>query len=260
MSLVWDNFPRGGSDKLAMLALADWCNDQGGSLHPSMSTIAKKINLTEKQARVIVHRLIEECWVAVVGNVYGGNPGQSRQYQVNIQMLLTPPVEVTPNAKVTPPPDVTPPVQVTPPVEVRDPSRGGSFTPPAHGSLTTSEPSITTNKSKSAPATRLPEDWMPSAADVSFCKTERPDLDPVAVADGFRDYWIAVPGAKGKKSNWPATWRNWIRNQRQGQARASPYESEKDRSRREFAESIFGKTKHEPANERDITGIAERVD
>lgn len=27
----------------------------------------------------------------------------------------------------------------------------------------------------------------------------------------FRDYWIALPGAKGLKADWPATWRNWIR-------------------------------------------------
>lgn len=140
MSLVWDNFNRGGSDKLVMLALADWCNDQGGSLHPSMATIARKVNLTEKQARVIVHRLIDEGWITVVGNVYGGNPGQSRQYLVNLKKLSTPPVEVTPPVVVTPPASVTPPLEVTPPVEVRDPSRGGSFTPPVDGSLSTIEP------------------------------------------------------------------------------------------------------------------------
>ena len=139
MSLVWDNFPRGGSDKLAMLALADWCNDQGGSLHPSVATVAKKINLTEKQARVILHKLISEGWLAVIGNEFGGNPGQSRQYKLNVEMLTTPPVEVTPPAK------------VTPPVEVRDPSRGGSFTPPAHGSLTISYPPIEPPIKNSAP-------------------------------------------------------------------------------------------------------------
>lgn len=126
------------------------------------------------------------------------------------------------------------------------------------------EPSLTTtitksNQKNNAPATRLPADWVPSESDLRFCKTQRPDLDPLAVADQFRDYWIAAPGAKGRKADWPATWRNWIRNQRQT-APPRGYESEKDRSRREFAEAIFGKNQHEPANERDITGIAERVD
>lgn len=31
----------------------------------------------------------------------------------------------------------------------------------------------------------------------------------------FRDYWIAQPGAKGRKSDWSATWRNWCRRDRQ---------------------------------------------
>lgn len=36
-------------------------------------------------------------------------------------------------------------------------------------------------------------------------------LDPERVADRFRDYWVAVPGAKGVKADWAATWRNWCR-------------------------------------------------
>ena len=72
MTLVWDNFTRGGSEKLAMLALADWCNDQGGSLHPSISGIAKKINVSESQARRIIHGLIDEGYLTVIANHEGG--------------------------------------------------------------------------------------------------------------------------------------------------------------------------------------------
>lgn len=245
MSLVWENFPRGGSDMLAMLAMADWCNDQGGSLHPSIASVAKKIRLTEKQARVIVHRLIDEGWLAVIGNENGGNPGQSRLYQLNVKKLATPPVEVTPPAK------------GTPPVEVRDPSRGGSFTPPAHGSLTTIEPSITTSK-RTAPATRLPADWSPSAEDIEFCIRMRPDLNVDFIADGFRDYWLAAPGAKGRKQDWAATWRNWVRNQRQQtiptgkQANRDSYAAQAAEAARRIGEP------YEP-DERDITGICSRI-
>lgn len=28
----------------------------------------------------------------------------------------------------------------------------------------------------------------------------------------FLDYWRAVPGQKGRKADWDATWRNWVRN------------------------------------------------
>ena len=56
----------------------------------------------------------------------------------------------------------------------------------------------------------LTDDWK------EFCRTERSDLDPQKVFDGFKDYWIAKPGQQGVKLDWLATWRNWVRNQKQG--------------------------------------------
>ncbi|SOY65622.1 hypothetical protein CBM2586_B10217 [Cupriavidus phytorum] len=69
---------------------------------------------------------------------------------------------------------------------------------------------------KTARASRLPADWQPSFEEIEFCRAERPDLSPESVASQFRDYWIAQPGAKGRKADWMATWRNWVRNQRGG--------------------------------------------
>ena len=63
-------------------------------------------------------------------------------------------------------------------------------------------------------ATRLPQDWQPGEREIAFCKAERPDLEPLAVAVRFADYWVAQPGAKGRKLDWLATWRNWVRNER----------------------------------------------
>lgn len=68
-------------------------------------------------------------------------------------------------------------------------------------------------KSRDATATRLPADWKPDDVGIAFCKAERPDLNAESVADRFRDYWTAQPGAKGRKTDWPATWRNWVRNE-----------------------------------------------
>lgn len=257
MSLVWDNFPRGGSDKLVMLAMADWCNDQGGSLHPSHAAVAKKCCMSRVQAQRIIRLLEQDGWLTVVGNQYGGAPGATKQYRLNVEKLSAKDgyQDDTGIANDT---GIAGDTGIT---QVRDGYHPGAQTGIAGDTQTTIEPSRTTNKDKSAPATRLPADWKPSAEDLAFCKAKRPDLNPFDVADGFVDYWIGVAGAKGRKADWPATWRNWVRNQRQSQARASPgYESEKDRSRREFAEAIFGKGKNEQPDERDITGFAERVD
>lgn len=76
------------------------------------------------------------------------------------------------------------------------------------------EPELEPKKARStASGSRLPDDWKPNAADVEYCKTERPDLLPSKVAQNFYDYWISIPGAKGRKLNWSATWRTWVRKE-----------------------------------------------
>ena len=80
-----------------------------------------------------------------------------------------------------------------------------------HNPIPISKPKV---KSIGATASRLPADWYPSDDDFSFCQNERPDLTPSEVANRFRDYWIAMPGAKGRKLDWKATWRNWVRNEK----------------------------------------------
>lgn len=76
------------------------------------------------------------------------------------------------------------------------------------------------NSKEDATATRLPADWMPTDEQIEFLKTERPELNLNMVAERFRDYWISQPGAKGRKVNWTATWRNWVRNESAPRANA----------------------------------------
>lgn len=76
------------------------------------------------------------------------------------------------------------------------------------------EPETKIQKSKaSATGTRLPADWKPSQDDIDYCKTTRPELRPSLVATNFYDYWIAKPGAAGRKLDWSATWRTWVRKE-----------------------------------------------
>lgn len=86
MSLVWGEFPGGGSELLALLAMADWSDDEG-RCWPSMSAIAKKTRLSRSQAQRIVHSLIKEKFVSVTGNEAGGPPGATRQYQIQLNRL-----------------------------------------------------------------------------------------------------------------------------------------------------------------------------
>ena len=96
----------------------------------------------------------------------------------------------------------------------------GSDTPPKHPPMQTKNQEPLTNnhsiESAKAPKAKrldkdleLPKDWE------DFCKTTRPDLKPPEVFAQFKDYWVSVGGQKGTKLDWTATWRNWVRNQRQ---------------------------------------------
>jgi hypothetical protein len=72
------------------------------------------------------------------------------------------------------------------------------------------------SKDKSGQGTRLSADWSLPLDWAEWARKERPDLDPVRQADRFADYWRAQAGAKGRKADWLATWRNWIRNEKPG--------------------------------------------
>ena len=71
---------------------------------------------------------------------------------------------------------------------------------------------------KSPRGTALPETWTLPDDWRTWAEKERPDVDPQTAADSFRDYWVAKPGKDGRKADWLATWRNWVRNQRSGSA------------------------------------------
>lgn len=62
--------------------------------------------------------------------------------------------------------------------------------------------------------TFLPEGWQPQRATVEKLATEFPHLGVdglKAIWEEFSDYWAGVPGAKGRKRDWEATFRNWVR-------------------------------------------------
>ncbi|GAD09176.1 uncharacterized protein conserved in bacteria [Gluconobacter frateurii NBRC 103465] len=68
---------------------------------------------------------------------------------------------------------------------------------------------VATKATKTKRACRLPENWHPSPEQIQFAREN--GVDPVKTAAVFRDYWLGVPGSRGSKLDWDATWRNWVR-------------------------------------------------
>lgn len=217
LSMVWDGYPGGGTELLALLALADW-SDDNGRCWPSMASIARKTRLSEKQARRVVHSVIESGYLTVTDNAQGG--ATSRRYQINLKRLATPPA------------GGSPPTHGSPPADVPYPSHGWEATPPAGGSRTVIDTSITVKEVAQALPTSSAEKKSKKSdvtlkAFIEHCLTigEKPIVedDPIfayaqkvgidheMLAVAWQEFKAAfLPTAKRQK-DWRAHFRNAVR-------------------------------------------------
>jgi hypothetical protein len=78
-------------------------------------------------------------------------------------------------------------------------------------------------RASSAKGTRLPAGWAPTTDLRSYAIEHGFDERGTdRMAENFHDYWSGVAGAKGRKADWPATWRMWVRNQAERQGLRAP--------------------------------------
>lgn len=268
MSLVWDSFTTGGTDKLVMLAMADWCNDEGGSLHPSHDAVARKCCISRSQAVRVVRSLVADGWLDVVGNQFGGAPGATKQYRVNIQKLRE-----TGSASATGSVDATGSTGATPTGSTHAPRRVAprASTGSAHATQTTSEPPSEppVNKAPAKPALfdaravltdcgvvdPVLTDWL------SLRKKKRAPVTETAV-DGIRreaakaSLSLHAALAMCCERGWQGFKAEWAENQ----ARASPPMNRAD-ERAKVGDVLTGRAGNERSHnaERDITGESYRV-
>ena len=59
---------------------------------------------------------------------------------------------------------------------------------------------------------RIPDPFVLTAEMRAWAAEECPGVDVQAVTREFVDYWRGVPGQRGCKLDWPATWRNRVRD------------------------------------------------
>jgi len=126
-------------------------------------------------------------------------------------------------------------------------AQGVNEAPPNQEPVTSNQEPRT--KVETARGSRLPDDFEPDfqfAVDAGIQNT-------LEEAAKFRDYWRSMPGQKGVKLDWPATWRNWCRNAKPA-ARASPasFKSTDDAIARKRWEEMTGRT-HPDSMEKPMT-------
>lgn len=87
MNLVWCTPIQPPARKSVALALADHCNDSGGSLRVSHATVALETGLSVDQARRYMRSFIAEGLLIVEANAAGGAPGMVPQYRLDLVKL-----------------------------------------------------------------------------------------------------------------------------------------------------------------------------
>ncbi len=226
-SLVWDRFPGLGSELLIMLALAEWANE-AGECFPSMASIATRARLSRAQTQRVVHKLIADGMIAVVGNHNGGPPGSSRKYRINIERLrgladATPQESETGIASDTPTglTDATGRTDATGLMDAREGSHTAQKTGLTDATLTVIEPSKNRKRARSERVSF--SDWMADCKQAG--RQPIPETDAVfAYAEKVRlpDAFLALAwfrfrskyGAESDKryKDWPATFRNAVKD------------------------------------------------
>jgi uncharacterized protein YdaU (DUF1376 family) len=75
---------------------------------------------------------------------------------------------------------------------------------------------------KKSRATRLPSDWIPSQEYFDELANIDEKLKPKfnIIAATFRDYWVSKSGNDATKTDWLATWRNWVRREAEKNAKS----------------------------------------
>lgn len=223
MTKVWDLYPgNGGSELLALLALADWSDDDGRCF-PSMGKIALKTRLSRSQAQRVIHGLIDSGYLVVTENVNGGKPGASRRYRV-VLSNMTGRADATPTGSA----GATGSAHATGRTDAQDGSHPCAETGRADATLTVIEPSVTVKRSRTRQkATELTfTDWLAelnAKGDKAISKwqpiwdyADSIELDRMLVDLAwlvFRDRYSSNPNYSAKKQkDWRTTFKNNVAN------------------------------------------------
>lgn len=106
--------------------------------------------------------------------------------------------------------------------------------------------------------TRLPDDWRPGQEHVDAAMELNPDYTKEwfrATAHKFKDYWISKSGKDATKTNWLATWRNWVRNDlefNRGKQHANTAK-QLDNDSTEWVDRVFGAPAGGDTGEQDFS-------
>ncbi|KVX33418.1 hypothetical protein WT32_02420 [Burkholderia anthina] len=81
-TMVWDRFPGEDHELLLALKLADFCDDNGEHIFPSIETLAEKTRRSVRAVQYQIKSMVERGWLILVANAAGGR-GRACEYRIN---------------------------------------------------------------------------------------------------------------------------------------------------------------------------------
>ncbi|MDN7419542.1 helix-turn-helix domain-containing protein [Burkholderia dolosa] len=81
-TMVWDRYPGEDHELLLALKLADFCDDNGEHIFPSIETLAEKTRRSVRAVQYQIKSMVERGWLILVANATGGR-GRACEYRIN---------------------------------------------------------------------------------------------------------------------------------------------------------------------------------
>lgn len=195
-----------------LLTIADAANRDGEHAHPGNAAIVEGSLYGKAQALAIIGDLVKEGWLEVTEK--GNGRGNATVYRVvmdrreRVQLSDVSHVEGTVQSS-----DAS--GEANGPVSAPKLSDLEAETVQSRGAtpITQQNPSTTASAPVGArtTGTRLADQFVITSEMRDWATTEVPGVDLRDQTRRFCDYWRAQPGARGRKVDWIATWRNWMR-------------------------------------------------
>jgi hypothetical protein len=199
MTLAWKTRLPSGR-KMVLLALCDHANGRG-ECFPSIEAISRKCSMGQ---RTVQQHLGELEAAGILVRHF--RSGRSTLYNIDPRSFCTP-------AESAAVPNSHPISTSAAPL----PPQLSASSPASSAPITIQEPSSGPSLERQmVRGTRLASTWALPTAWAQWARQQQPTWTAQhvrLVADKFRDHWVALPGGRGVKTDWFATWRNWCRNE-----------------------------------------------
>ena len=192
MSLVLHHSQATGAAKIILLGIANHQGDSGA--WPSVSTLSRYAGVTERRAQQLL-RGLEESGELILKPQGGG----SGQYKTNLYWVNVSCPETCDGSAMHR-------------TGVRSRDLRGEVLSTSGVKPTSPEPKENPKEPKEKRGTRISDDFRPTDELILWAQTEFPNVQVKKETYAFIDYWNSLPGSRGLKTDWNATWRNWIRN------------------------------------------------